>query len=115
MTEEKAKRGFMAFNCSFALVNVHLLNLPFAAVEFLAEGRPLTFFDLWMSLVFALGYVLFYLNILDAQGIHFYIVFTPRTSWCIVAYSIVLLMYYGLYLTWNFILIYANPTSVNVL
>ena len=78
-TEENRKR-FWTFNSSFPLINLHLLNLPLCAIEFLATRKCLSFFDLWAALAVAMVYVIFYLNVLDAQGLHFYIVFTPRTG-----------------------------------
>jgi hypothetical protein len=86
------------------LVNLHLLNLPLCAVEFLANGRCLTFFDLWTSLLVAFVYVMFYLNVLDAMGLHFYICFTPRTVWCWIPYGIILFSYMGIFNGWNHIL-----------
>lgn len=76
---EQTKR-FIAFNSSFFLVNVHLLVLPIAAAEFIGSSSPLCFFDLWMGLVVAFVYVLFYLNVLDPAGLHFYIILSPRTG-----------------------------------
>jgi hypothetical protein len=97
----KGRERFWKFNTSFGLINLHLLNLPMCAIEFLAARKCLNFFDLWVSLVIALCYVLFYLNVLDANGFHFYIVFTPRTKWCLVSFSSIVIMYYGIYLGWN--------------
>ena len=102
-TAENRKR-FWSFNASFPLLNLHLLNLPLCAAEFLATGRCLSFFDLWAALAIAYIYVLFYLNVLDAAGLHFYIVFTPRTMWCWVPYTIVLLSYVGIFHGWNNVL-----------
>jgi len=98
------RKRFWDFNGSFPLLNLHLFNLPLCATEFLFTGRCLSFFDLWAALAIAYLYVLFYLNVLDANGLHFYIVFTPRTVWCWAPYTIILLSYVGLYHGWNRVL-----------
>lgn len=111
MPDGEARRKFAAFNRTFPLLNLHLFNLPLCAIEFMACRRCLTFFDIWVSLAIAFIYVMFYLNILDALGLHLYIVFTPRTPWCILPYSMILLSYYGLYHGWNYALSRANDFS----
>lgn len=92
---------FWKWNTSIPLINVHLINLPLIAIDFLGSRQLLTFFDLWISLLIALLYILFYLNVLDANGLHFYIILTPRTSLCVFVYAIILCIYYYLYLFWN--------------
>lgn len=111
MPDGEARKKFGAFNKTFPLLNLHLFNLPLCAIEFLACERCLTYFDFWVSLAVAFLYIMFYLNVLDALGLHFYIVFTPRTAWCIIPYSMILLSYYGLYLGWNHILSYVRGLS----
>jgi hypothetical protein len=48
MDSHQHRKHFWNFNASFALINVHLLNLPIVAIEFLAVGEPLRMFDLWV-------------------------------------------------------------------
>lgn len=111
--DKKQKEFFWAFNLSFALVNVHFLNLPIVVLEFLLSRQTLTFFDLWVSLLTALLYCLVYLNILDANGLHFYIIFTPRTHYCFIPYGLILASYYGLYLLANHLLKFFNTWHAN--
>lgn len=66
---------FWRFSLSIGMLNVHLFNLPIVAFEFLLTNRILTFFDIWCSLLAALVYCIVYLGILDARGLHFYIMF----------------------------------------
>ena len=80
MEKHEQRQKFWAFNTSFVLVNIHLLVLVFAGVEFLGSSLPLCFFDLWAGLFTAMIYFLFYLNVLDPAGLHFYIILTPRTG-----------------------------------
>jgi len=102
LDDHKKRQGFWKFNLSFVLINVHLLNIFIAAIEFLySKESVLNFFDLWISFAIVLTYVIFYLLYLDARGLHFYIIFTPRTPWCILTYSTVLAIYYLFYNMWN--------------
>jgi len=101
MKDAKAKRGFEKFNLSFPLLNIHAINLPVAAAEFLATGVPLTYPDMHAALVLGYIYVMFYLLVLDARGVQIYIVFSPRTRWCIVTFSLIPLLYAGAYYAWN--------------
>ena len=98
---EKDLSVFLRFNLSFGLVNLHLFNLPITAVEFLWTSTPLTFFDLWCGFFVALLYCLFYLNVLDPLGLHFYIIFSPRTALCSLSFGLILGAYYGFYVFWN--------------
>ena len=104
LTEGKKRQGFWKFNTSFFLINVHFMNLPFIAYEFMLSDHPLYMIDLWMGLCVALAYVLFYLLYLDPHGLHFYIILTPRTVFCIFPYILVLTLYYGTFVGWNYIL-----------
>lgn len=101
------KRNFFwKFNFSPFLLHVHFLNLPICAAEFIMSGRPLQFHDLWMSLVVAVAYVLFYLTVLDPAGLQFYIILSPRTALCALPYAIVLSLYIGSLNGWNSVLFY---------
>lgn len=100
-SDPSGRAFFWRWNLSPVLINVHLLNLFIAGIEFIASGTPLTFYDLWIALAVAFAYCLFYLNVLDPRGFHFYIIFTPRTAWCILSYLLVLGAYYAFYTGWN--------------
>ena len=96
---------FWKWNLAPVLINVHLLNLPIIAIDFLASGVALTFFDLWVALTVAFLYCMFYLNVLDPRGLHFYIIFSPRTVYCAISYALILSGYYGFYQAWNYLLL----------
>lgn len=98
---ENEYKFFHKFNKSFVLINIHLLNLPIVAFEFMYNQQQLVFFDLWMGIVVGVIYMIFYLNVLDPMGLHFYIIFTPRTHWCALTYSLIFVLYTGIYLAWN--------------
>jgi len=97
----KKRKAFMTWNFSPFLINVHLLNLPLAAIAHLLKPRILTLHDMWIALVIGLSYLLFYLFILDPLGLHFYIVLSPRTKWSTLVYTIILGSIYGFYRAWN--------------
>ena len=107
-----AQQLFWKWNTSAALLNVHLLNLPLIAVDFLGSGSRLVFFDLWTAFVVALLYVVFYLNVLDANGLHFYIILTPRTGYCALVYCSLLAFYYLIYLSWNYTMVSVYGDSI---
>lgn len=103
--KDKSHRTFFwKWNKSFPLLNVHLANLPMVAIEFIYSKESLTFFDLWVAMLVAWLYCIFYLNVLDARGMHFYIIFTPRTAYCAISYVMILTGYYGFYNLWNYVL-----------
>lgn len=108
---DKANPGAMAafwkWNTSAPLLNVHLLNVVLIAVDFIGSGQPLIFFDYWAAYVVTLLYLTFYLTVLDARGLHFYIILTPRTGYCALIYSAILTLYYLLYVSWGRALHYA--------
>ena len=82
----KERQMFWKWNQSFALVNVHLLNLPVAAADFLSAPRQISAFDVWVVFALTLLYMVFYLVVLDGRGVFLYFMFTPRTHWCFLVY-----------------------------
>lgn len=103
--EKKYRNGFMSFNLSFILLNIHLFNLPLAVFEFVYSQSSFEFFDLWIGLVVAFMYVMFYLLVLDPKGIHLYIVLTPRTRYCFIVFSAILGLYYIIFNVMNSLII----------
>ncbi len=101
---KQQRKSFWAFNKSFLLVSVHLLNLVLAGAEFLLTGRALTWFDLWVGLFVALMYCLFYLNVLVPNDVHFYIIFSPQTGLCALSYAVILFTYNQAFHGWNYLL-----------
>eukprot|EP01043_Picozoa_sp_COSAG02_P011663 COSAG02_NODE_433_length_22435_cov_151.224078_18_plen_453_part_00 len=94
------RRAFCKWNCSFALINVHLLNLPVAGADFLSDPRALTLMDVWIVLVAAFIYIFFYTTILDRRGILLYFVFSPRTHFCWLVYTTAVVVMCGLLWFW---------------
>ena len=106
--DPQKRKAFMEWNFGPFLVNVHLLNLPLAAIAHLLKPRFLVLSDLWNGLAMGLVYLLFYLFILDPLGMHFYIVLSPRTKWSTLTYTIMLAAIYGFYRAWNHALLLRN-------
>lgn len=102
--DKERREAFIKFNKSFALINVHLLNLPFAIMEFIATGTSMNYFDLYCGLWATTLYALFYLMVLDPRGIHLYIVITPRTVYSVFTYSFVVGAHFLIYNQWNTLL-----------
>ena len=97
----EAKRAFMEWNLSPFLLNVHALNMPLAAAAHLLSPRRLSRADLWAGLALSYAYLLFYLRRLDARGLHFYIILSPRTRWAPAVYAAYLGLGYGLWRAWD--------------
>ncbi|CAE7348031.1 unnamed protein product [Symbiodinium natans] len=87
------RRAFLKMNFSVFLLNMHLLNLPVALASQWSHWRPLFFLDFWVAAVLALVYLFFYLLVMDANGLHLYIILSPRPWWCVICYGSILLLY----------------------
>mmetsp|Transcript_23072 Transcript_23072/g.74709 ORF Transcript_23072/g.74709 Transcript_23072/m.74709 type:complete len:159 (-) Transcript_23072:441-917(-) len=91
-----ARSKFLRFNFGFFMINVHIANLPLAAVNTLfGDGaRPFTSSDLHAALIVVGLYSALYLFILDRLGLHFYPMFCPRSNTCAITIGLLLLLYY---------------------
>ena len=83
------------------LINVHLLNLPLAAVEHLVNPRLLVPRDIWTSIAFSMAYFVVYMCVLDANGLHFYIILSPRTPLFVLSFSALMGAHLAVYWGWN--------------
>ena len=102
-TPEK-KRDFMKWILAPFMFEIHVFNYPIAVVSTLGEAakrRPLVIDDLWCALLVAFYYALVYLFLLDRLGVHFYPIFSPRSKWCVVAWSSLFAIYLGTFNFWN--------------
>lgn len=99
----KKRRGFLDFNFSFVLIQVHVFNIVFAVLNAVSvsPNRLFTFEDLWCSLVMVIAYCLFYWLILDRLGIHLYPIFSPRTKYTLISASAGIGVYYAGFVMWN--------------
>uniref|UniRef100_A0A0G4IBC4 Uncharacterized protein n=1 Tax=Chromera velia CCMP2878 TaxID=1169474 RepID=A0A0G4IBC4_9ALVE len=99
--DAEGRRAFVKLNLSFFLMNIHVLNFPLALLDFLYNARTLILFDLWVALLVAWVYLTFYLYVLDKIGVHLYVILTPRTPLCALNYTLVLLIYVGIFAALN--------------
>ncbi|CAK9036222.1 unnamed protein product [Durusdinium trenchii] len=95
--DSKSRSGFMKLNFSFFLMNMHLLNFPLALSSYWLLPRALVFTDFWVATIVAIVYLFFYLLVLDPNGVHLYIILSPRPWWCVLSYSGILALYAGLF------------------
>ncbi|CAE7469276.1 unnamed protein product [Symbiodinium pilosum] len=93
----KNRRAFLKMNLSWFLFNMHLLNLPIALASQWSHTRPLVFLDFWVASILAACYLFFYLLVMDPNGLHLYIILSPRPWWCIISYLGILLLYAQLF------------------
>lgn len=101
-TKTKADRAhFMRSQWTPFLINVHLLNLPLAAVEHLVNPRLLVPRDIWTSIAFSMAYFVVYMCVLDANGLHFYIILSPRTPLFVLSFSALMGAHLAVYWGWN--------------
>jgi hypothetical protein len=98
---EEVRKGFIKFNFSPFLLNVHLVNFPLCMIDHALSPRELISTDLWIGMVVGMMYLLFYLNVLDPRGYHFYIILSPRTPMCIFSFSIILVVYSAIWMNWH--------------
>jgi hypothetical protein len=94
LPSQQEKTRFVKFNAEWLLINIHLLNLPLSLLDQAFGPRDLVLTDLWIGCVVAFAYVMFYLLALDANGVHFYIIFSPRTHLFGLSASAVIALYY---------------------
>ncbi|CAD7926353.1 unnamed protein product [Amoebophrya sp. A120] len=82
LASEWLKVNFSAYN-----LVLHFLNfLPFATFEHVfINPRRFNAVDMWLGMLFGFVYHVFYLFVLDRNGLHFYPFLNPRTN---VAYTV---------------------------
>lgn len=107
MKTEKRRRDFIKFCFSFLLSQLHIANLPLAAMNGVlgSPGRPLNKVDFCVALAFCLQYVLFYLFVLDRLGVHLYFIFSPRSLIALISWTVFVASYYAGFALWNTIIL----------
>eukprot|EP01052_Picozoa_sp_SAG31_P028071 SAG31_NODE_2677_length_5265_cov_15.265196_4_plen_175_part_00 len=69
LKDAKQKKAFTAFNTSPLLVNVHMLNFVFAAIDFFASPLAFTYWDLWLACTWGLCYLVLYILVFVSGSI----------------------------------------------
>ena len=109
MNTAAKRQQFIKWSFSFNLVQLHGFNIVFAVVNtvILAERSTIQRFhfrDLWVALCFAFMYSLFYVLVLDRFGVHLYPIFSPRSHYVVITWSMVFGMLYATYAGWNYLM-----------
>lgn len=100
--EERRKR-FVKYFTNFRLMQLHFFNIFFAVFSGV-YGTPARFFvwtDLLVASLLGTQYFLFYIFVLDRLGLHFYMIFSPRTNLAVLSLSLVIYSTIGLYSYWD--------------
>ncbi|KAL3806876.1 hypothetical protein ACHAXA_002155 [Cyclostephanos tholiformis] len=99
------RQNFVKFNFGFFMTNIHILNFPLSCINIIygekSRLRRFTSSDLWVAYAVVLLYSVLYYFLMDRLGMHFYPIFSPRTSFSVVSIAGVLGLYYFLFLKWN--------------
>lgn len=108
MNSKQKRIGFIAWNFNLNMVQLHCCNIFYAIMNTLITGPRnediAAIFDkddLWYALAYSLTYGLFYNLILDRIGIHLYPIFSPRSRFLVITWSLVFALHYAAYLCWN--------------
>lgn len=106
MTTPEMKESFNGFFGSFLYKQLHVYNIIYATVNGIwgSPGRSLTKADFSVALAFCMLYAYFYLVALDRMGVHYYVVFSPRTPFALVSWSLLFACYYACFPLWNILL-----------
>jgi hypothetical protein len=83
---------FIKFATGFRLTQLHVCNIVFAVLNgaWSEPRRPLHLGDLNVLFVYVAFYMFFYYFVLDRLQIHLYPIFSPRVSWVIFSWLLVL-------------------------
>jgi hypothetical protein len=85
---------------------LHVYNIVYAAINGIwgSPARALCKADFSVALAICLVYAYFYVVVLDRVGVHYYLVFSPRTPFALVSWTFAFACYYACFPLWNNIL-----------
>ena len=100
---QESRKAFSEWCFNFLLVNLHFMNLVFAAFSAIwgSPARELNKIDLCVALVCSFQYILVYFFLFDRLGLHFYFIFSPRSILALVSYTTVLGCIYAGFALWK--------------
>ncbi len=96
--DSERRWNFIKFATGFRLTQLHVFNIVFAVLNsaWSQPIRPLHLGDLDAIFVYMSIYLIWYYFVLDRLGIHLYPIFSPRASWVIFSWLLVVgLCIYG--------------------
>mmetsp|Transcript_25602 Transcript_25602/g.60538 ORF Transcript_25602/g.60538 Transcript_25602/m.60538 type:complete len:329 (+) Transcript_25602:258-1244(+) len=97
------RRKFVQFAFGFRLFNLHVLDIFFAILNasYAEPRRKLQLGDLNTLAIYMVTYLLFYYFVLDRFAIHLYPIFSPRVSWVVFPWLMVVGLCIGGYNFWE--------------
>jgi hypothetical protein len=101
--ESDRRWKFLRFAFGFRLLNLHVFNIVLALLNasYAEPRRRLHLGDLNTLAVYMISYLLFYYFVLDRFGMHLYPIFSPRVSWVVFPWLMVVGLCIGGYLFWK--------------
>lgn len=106
MKTSAMKESFVRFFGNFLWKQLHVFNILWAAWNGVwgSPARPLTKADFAVAMAICLLYAYFYLLILDRVGVHYYLVFSPRSKLPLISWTMLFGCYYACFPLWDAIL-----------
>jgi hypothetical protein len=100
------KESFCRFFGNSLWRQLHVYNIIYASINGIwgSPARSLIKADFSIGLGICLLYAFFYLFFLDRLGVHYYLVFSPRTTFALISWTVVFGLYYACFPLWNTIL-----------
>jgi len=97
------RQGFIKFCFSFKLLQIHGFNIVFCLLNGLwsSPRRPLNAVDFYLALLYVVVYMVWYLLFLDRIGVHLYPIFSPRTKWVVLTWTMLLVVYFSTFWAWR--------------
>jgi hypothetical protein len=106
MKSDSSRKRFLSYYTSFRLIQLHIFNLLFAYLNGVcaSPSRSLALSDFVMAFAITVLYALWYTLVLDRIGVHLYPIFSPRSPWMIVMWSLLILAQWLCFQFWRQIL-----------
>jgi hypothetical protein len=97
---------FFGYMTNFRLTQLHFFNIWFAVSNgaLISPMRTLHLGDLVVAVTMIVVYMCWYYFVLDRLGIHLYPIFTPRSSFVVLAWGLILVVCVGGYHFWKNVL-----------
>jgi len=106
MTTPAMKQSFCRFFGNPLWRQMHVYNILWTTINGLwgSPSRQLTQADFSVALGICLIYAYFYVLCLDRFGVHYYLVFSPRTPFALLSWTFAFGCYYACFPLWKYLL-----------
>jgi hypothetical protein len=103
ITDPIRRKNFLSYMTNFRLTQLHIFNIGFATLNgyYIEPRRPLHVGDINIITIYMTLYLLFYYCVLDRVGIHLYPIFSPRASWVIFSWILLVSICMAGYQFWD--------------